>query len=439
MRGFAVGASLAKVDGAGVAGTAGGRGPGAIASDAGADSGRIGAAGAAGTAAAGRCSVGGGVAMVGADAAAIGATSRGATGGATGAGVCATGVTTGAATTGAGAWATGAGTGGASTGSVSVAEDFFFPLDATGSSGWTSRMRPSRSARRRARSAWAPSMPEEWLFTPMPNTAARSSISLLVSPSSRASSCTRIFAAKWCSVLVYVRGAGWATRWLGHNANNNGSRWPSRKSAARTCSHPKGRGESVDPGSDPRIRSANHLPEWASLRQRAPRTAPGRRKPTQTDATEANRRKPTQPTQTDADPQTDADSGARCSGGRSPVVARAFHQLLPRVEWPVDHSRQVRGGPISGCGTNQGATNSAPRCNQLGIKVQPTRHQGATNSAIGGDFGAKSGELVASDARVGCFTATSWLRWSHFPTQYRSVQSCHDGRPDRKPLLDPVG
>ena len=92
--------------------------------------------------------------------------------------------------------------------SVAVSAAFFLPPFAgTGSSGCTSRINPSRSARRRARSACASSIPDEWLLTPMPRTAARSSISLLVSPSSRASSCTRIFAAKWCSVLINVRGA----------------------------------------------------------------------------------------------------------------------------------------------------------------------------------------------------------------------------------------
>ena len=57
-----------------------------------------------------------------------------------------------------------------------------------GSSASTGRRRPSRSALRRARSAWASSMLEEWLFTPMPSDAQRSSASLLLSPSSRASS-----------------------------------------------------------------------------------------------------------------------------------------------------------------------------------------------------------------------------------------------------------
>jgi hypothetical protein len=59
---------------------------------------------------------------------------------------------------------------------------------AAGSSGEVSRRRPSASALRRTRSAWASSIDDEWLFTPMPRDIERSSASLLVSPSSRASS-----------------------------------------------------------------------------------------------------------------------------------------------------------------------------------------------------------------------------------------------------------
>ncbi len=49
-------------------------------------------------------------------------------------------------------------------------------------------MRPSRSALRRTRSAWASTMLEEWLFTPMPRAPQRSITSLLLRFSSRASS-----------------------------------------------------------------------------------------------------------------------------------------------------------------------------------------------------------------------------------------------------------
>jgi hypothetical protein len=57
-----------------------------------------------------------------------------------------------------------------------------------GSSGWTGRRRPSASALRRTRSAWASSMEDEWLLTPIPRDKASSSPSLLVRPSSLASS-----------------------------------------------------------------------------------------------------------------------------------------------------------------------------------------------------------------------------------------------------------
>lgn len=62
-----------------------------------------------------------------------------------------------------------------------------------GSSGCSSRTRPSRSARRRTRSACASMIDDEWLFTSMPMTRQRSTASLLVRPSSLASSWTRMF------------------------------------------------------------------------------------------------------------------------------------------------------------------------------------------------------------------------------------------------------
>ncbi len=61
-------------------------------------------------------------------------------------------------------------------------------LAGAGSSGWTGRRRPSASALRRTRSACASSMEDEWLLTPMPRERASSSPSLLVRPSSLASS-----------------------------------------------------------------------------------------------------------------------------------------------------------------------------------------------------------------------------------------------------------
>jgi hypothetical protein len=55
-------------------------------------------------------------------------------------------------------------------------------------SAWAGRRSPSASALRRTRSAWASSIDDEWLFTPIPSDRQRSSASLFVSPSSRASS-----------------------------------------------------------------------------------------------------------------------------------------------------------------------------------------------------------------------------------------------------------
>ena len=59
---------------------------------------------------------------------------------------------------------------------------------AASSGGCAGRRRPAASARRRILSACASSMLEEWLFTPMPSSRAKSRASLLLSPSSRASS-----------------------------------------------------------------------------------------------------------------------------------------------------------------------------------------------------------------------------------------------------------
>lgn len=67
-----------------------------------------------------------------------------------------------------------------------------FLAGASGSSGCTSRTRPSRSALRRTRSACASTTLEEWLFTPIPSATHRSRVSLFVRPSSRASSYTRM-------------------------------------------------------------------------------------------------------------------------------------------------------------------------------------------------------------------------------------------------------
>jgi hypothetical protein len=63
------------------------------------------------------------------------------------------------------------------------------------SSGWTSRFKPSRSALRRTRSAWASSIVDEIALTGTPIETDRSRASLLVRPNSFASSDTRIFLA----------------------------------------------------------------------------------------------------------------------------------------------------------------------------------------------------------------------------------------------------
>jgi hypothetical protein len=89
----------------------------------------------------------------------------------------------------------GAGGAGASLGAALafVALVAFVAFSALGASAGTSRRSPSASARRRMRSAWASSIDAEGLEAPMPSFWASASNSLLVSPSSFESSCTRIF------------------------------------------------------------------------------------------------------------------------------------------------------------------------------------------------------------------------------------------------------
>ncbi len=99
-------------------------------------------------------------------------------------------------------------TGAAGVGSVTTAGFFepFFP--ALTSSGCSARVRPSRSARRRSRSACASISVEEWLFTPTPITSLRAIISAFVIPSSLASSCTRMFFGKAWSAFHQRRSVG---------------------------------------------------------------------------------------------------------------------------------------------------------------------------------------------------------------------------------------
>jgi hypothetical protein len=59
------------------------------------------------------------------------------------------------------------------------------------SSGCSGRVRPSRSARRRSRSACASMIDDDWLLASTPIALHRPSSSVFVIPSSLASSCTR--------------------------------------------------------------------------------------------------------------------------------------------------------------------------------------------------------------------------------------------------------
>jgi hypothetical protein len=112
----------------------------------------------------------------------------------------ATGALTGALTRAARVASTGAAGGAGSLGTLGaavvalVALMAFVALAALGAgSAGTSRRRPSASARRRMRSAWASSMDADGLEAPIPSFWASASNSLLVRPSSLESSCTRIF------------------------------------------------------------------------------------------------------------------------------------------------------------------------------------------------------------------------------------------------------
>jgi hypothetical protein len=75
------------------------------------------------------------------------------------------------------------------------------------SSGCSSRTRPSRSARRRTRSAWASIMDDECPLMSIPILRHRSTASLLVRPSSLASSWTRRFLANVNSAFHFHGGA----------------------------------------------------------------------------------------------------------------------------------------------------------------------------------------------------------------------------------------
>ncbi len=96
--------------------------------------------------------------------------------------------------------------GGASSDAPDAGADFFAATFLPGlvSSGWSGRVSPSRSARRRNRSAWASMIDEDWLLASTPIVLHRSSTSVLVIPSSFASSCTRMFFAKLIQPFIGV-------------------------------------------------------------------------------------------------------------------------------------------------------------------------------------------------------------------------------------------
>jgi hypothetical protein len=97
-------------------------------------------------------------------------------------------------------------------GSVTAAAAFFEPfLAGLASSGCSGRVRPSRSARRRSRSACASISVDEWLFTPTPIASHSAIISAFVIPSSLASSCTRMFFGKAWSAFHQRRSVGAGT------------------------------------------------------------------------------------------------------------------------------------------------------------------------------------------------------------------------------------
>jgi len=190
----APGTAGASIEGAEAAGRAGAAGAGAAAA-----AGRAGAAGAAGRAGAA------GVTTGGTEGAEVGAAGGGAAAGRViGRGeVTGRGEGAGAVTSLAGrlvinpersdrvGWGAGGGVGDPPLGAL-TSGDVFVALAAgvssATSSGWTARRSPSLSAFRRTRSAWASSIEEEWLLTPMPSDTQRSSASLFVRPSSRANS-----------------------------------------------------------------------------------------------------------------------------------------------------------------------------------------------------------------------------------------------------------
>ena len=94
---------------------------------------------------------------------------------------------------------------------LAVVDAFFAApfLASLASSGCADRVRPSRSARRRSRSACASMTAEDWLLASTPIAPHSASNSGFVIPSSLASSCTRRFFAKLVQPFIGVASTDW--------------------------------------------------------------------------------------------------------------------------------------------------------------------------------------------------------------------------------------
>ena len=167
--------------------------------------------------------------------------------------------TSGSAATAGSATAGGAATAGSCTGCGACGSSISTTGGGGGGGGFN---RPSRSALRRTRSAWASTMLEEWDLTPMLSATQSSSVSWLVSPSSLASSWTRILPGKECPLQDAARSAGpGASPERGDHASRSLSISPGRTSARRALSKARRR----------RAESKQAM----SAHSQAPRPAPG--------------------------------------------------------------------------------------------------------------------------------------------------------------------
>ncbi|GEM_PF-3053886 len=157
------------------------------------------------------------------------------------------------------------------------------------------RLSPRLSAFRRTRSAWASSMLEEWLRTPMPRASQRSSASLFVIPSSRASSYTRIFFANCCfSPLGYplVLSTSYASSHSGLQASSARRRAmaPGSTGARKARANARRRSALSKQATEPRH---NQAPRPGRCRPTTTRSGPSRTSRTSS-STGATRRHPTQ-------------------------------------------------------------------------------------------------------------------------------------------------